>query len=126
MLCIMKYTAAYERFRAVTPRFASALEHNNTVHEICQQLFSEFSNYFFYAAGRLHLMVRIPPSQKTMPPTRGGIVFWRREWDSNPRWVAPSPVFKTGSLNRSDISPYERNYIIPVQKCQGGYISRHL
>ena len=32
--------------------------------------------------------------------------FWRREWDSNPRWVAPSPVFKTGSLNRSDISPF--------------------
>ena len=31
---------------------------------------------------------------------------WRREWDSNPRPVSGSPVFKTGSLNRSDISPY--------------------
>ena len=31
---------------------------------------------------------------------------WRREWDSNPRCVAASPVFKTGSLNRSDISPF--------------------
>ena len=31
---------------------------------------------------------------------------WRREWDSNPRCFSASPVFKTGSLNRSDISPY--------------------
>ena len=30
---------------------------------------------------------------------------WRREWDSNPRCVAASLVFKTSSLNRSDISP---------------------
>ena len=30
---------------------------------------------------------------------------WRREWDSNPRPVAGSLVFKTSSLNRSDISP---------------------
>ena len=34
-----------------------------------------------------------------------GMGFWRREWDSNPRQVALSPVFKTGSLNHSDISP---------------------
>ena len=33
------------------------------------------------------------------------VLFWRREWDSNPRWVSPSLVFKTSSLNRSDISP---------------------
>ena len=31
--------------------------------------------------------------------------IWRREWDSNPRPVAGSLVFKTSSLNRSDISP---------------------
>ena len=31
--------------------------------------------------------------------------FWRREWDSNPRRVAASLVFKTSSLNHSDISP---------------------
>ena len=30
---------------------------------------------------------------------------WRREWDSNPRPIAGSLVFKTSSLNRSDISP---------------------
>ena len=30
---------------------------------------------------------------------------WRREWDSNPRRVAASLVFKTSSLNHSDISP---------------------
>ena len=32
-------------------------------------------------------------------------VFWRRGWDSNPRPLSESPVFKTGSLNRSDTSP---------------------
>ena len=34
-----------------------------------------------------------------------GVDVWRREWDSNPRPVAGSLVFKTSSLNRSDISP---------------------
>ena len=43
-------------------------------------------------------------TKKAAPPA-GVLLFWRREWDSNPRWVAPSPVFKTGSLNPSDISP---------------------
>ena len=33
------------------------------------------------------------------------VCIWRREWDSNPRLLAESPVFKTGSLNHSDISP---------------------
>ena len=32
--------------------------------------------------------------------------IWRREWDSNPRSLAGSLVFKTSSLNHSDISPY--------------------
>gem|GEM_PF-1849381 len=49
--------------------------------------------------------VQIHPNQKEIPPTRDGISFWRREWDSNPRYVAVSLVFKTSSLNRSDISP---------------------
>ena len=31
---------------------------------------------------------------------------WRREWDSNPRPLAGSLVFKTSSLNHSDTSPY--------------------
>ena len=30
--------------------------------------------------------------------------YWRREWDSNPRALRP-PVFKTGTINRSDIPP---------------------
>ena len=38
--------------------------------------------------------------------------FWRRVRDSNPRFLSESPVFKTGSLNRSDNSPCELNYII--------------
>ena len=29
----------------------------------------------------------------------------RRRWDSNPRSLSGSPVFKTGSLNHSDTSP---------------------
>ena len=29
----------------------------------------------------------------------------RRRWDSNPRPLSESPVFKTGSLNHSDTSP---------------------
>ena len=31
--------------------------------------------------------------------------IWRTGWDSNPRYVAVSPVFKTGSLNHSDTCP---------------------
>ena len=32
-------------------------------------------------------------------------LFWRRGWDSNPRPITETPVFKTGSINHSDISP---------------------
>ena len=31
----------------------------------------------------------------------------RREWDSNPRLLSKTPVFKTGSLNHSDTSPHK-------------------
>ena len=44
------------------------------------------------------------PRQQKMPPV-GGISYWRRVRDSNPRFLSESPVFKTGSLNRSDNSP---------------------
>ena len=44
--------------------------------------------------------------KKTTPPLLGGVVFWRRVRDSNPRFLSESPVFKTGSLNRSDNSPF--------------------
>ena len=48
---------------------------------------------------------RIPYAhQKRSTPT-GVDLFWRRVWDSNPRFLAESPVFKTGSLNHSDNSP---------------------
>ena len=30
---------------------------------------------------------------------------WRRRWDSNPRYLAVSLVFKTSSLNHSDTPP---------------------
>ena len=33
--------------------------------------------------------------------------LWRRVRDSNPRFLSESPVFKTGSLNRSDNSPFD-------------------
>ena len=35
------------------------------------------------------------------------LLFWRRVRDSNPRFLSESPVFKTGSLNRSDNSPFD-------------------
>ena len=41
-----------------------------------------------------------------------GFIMWRREWDSNPRPVAGSLVFKTSSLNHSDISPYSAKIIV--------------
>ena len=43
------------------------------------------------------------PPNMTMPGGHSHI--WRRERDSNPRCLAASPVFKTGSINHSDISP---------------------
>ena len=33
-------------------------------------------------------------------------IIWRRGWDSNPRSLSESLVFKTSSLNHSDTSPY--------------------
>ena len=38
--------------------------------------------------------------------------MWRTGWDSNPRYVAVSLVFKTSSINHSDISPYSSFIII--------------
>ena len=73
----------------------------------------------FFAPATLWPAFRIPPSAKKDPHPLGGDPFWRREWDSNPRWVAPSPVFKPGSLNRSDISPYGLYDSILPGKCQG-------
>ena len=47
------------------------------------------------------------------------ILLWRRGWDSNPRSLSESLVFKTSSLNRSDTSPcltqnklYQANYLL--------------
>ena len=60
---------------------------------------------------------RIPLSANRKTARRRSF-YWRREWDSNPRWVAPSPVFKTGSLNPSDISPCALNYTILTEKSQ--------
>ena len=46
------------------------------------------------------------PAKKKSPTHKGhGSFLWRREWDSNPRFLAESLVFKTSSLNHSDISP---------------------
>ena len=39
----------------------------------------------------------------TKPPL---VVLKRRRWDSNPRPLSESLVFKTSSLNHSDTSPY--------------------
>ena len=43
------------------------------------------------------------------------IVFlWRRGWDSNPRPLSESLVFKTSSLNRSDTPPNPTQLIIAM------------
>ena len=38
---------------------------------------------------------------------------WRRGWDSNPRCLATSLVFKTSSINHSNISPRVGNWSVP-------------
>lgn len=56
---------------------------------------------------------RTSPSSKThavlfefMRKASAYLIFnWRRGWDSNPRFLAESLVFKTSSLNHSDTSP---------------------
>ena len=55
-----------------------------------------------------------------------GLTTKRRRWDSNPRPLSESPVFKTGSLNHSDTSPrLLEQYIILHRPCQG-FFSRKL
>ena len=48
---------------------------------------------------------------------------WRRERDSNPRCLSASLVFRTSSINHSDISPYEPEMPIYYSRasfaCQG-------
>ena len=71
------------------------------------------------STGHLHLdgFKFLFPTTKNKEDTRLGVFFiWRREWDSNPRCVAASPVFKTGSLNRSDISPLMHTIPFPKTK----------
>ena len=48
---------------------------------------------------------RIPHAHQKNSTPVGVELFWRRVWDSNPRSLAGSPVFKTGALNHSDNSP---------------------
>lgn len=43
---------------------------------------------------------------------------WRRERDLNPRCLSASPVFKTGSINHSDISP--RLHLMKYSKFMDG------
>ena len=45
----------------------------------------------------------------------------RKGWDSNPRLLSKTPVFKTGSLNHSDTPPkktYKLDYKIKKTICQ--------
>ena len=44
-------------------------------------------------------------------------IKWRRGWDSNPRSLARSLVFKTSSLNHSDTSPMAFTNIIIILQC---------
>src|SRR5215208_4609117 len=49
--------------------------------------------------------------------------FWRRGWDSNPRWLITTPLFESGTFNHSDTSPtcevYQRCPAIRRQNCPG-------
>ena len=38
-------------------------------------------------------------------------------WDSNPRWAAPTPVFKTGALNRSATHPIAETPV-PIRRVE--------
>ena len=56
---------------------------------------------------------------------------WRRERDSNPRPLAESLVFKTSSINHSDISPHARTYYhtmlaLSIPKAPNGAKFSHL
>jgi hypothetical protein len=63
----------------------------------------------------------------TDSPTR----FWRRGWDSNPRWLITTPLFESGTFNHSDTSPicevYQRVLAVGarapmrIAKPPGGY-----
>ena len=55
----------------------------------------------------------------------GDIKIWRRERDSNPRYLSVSLVFKTSAINRSAISPSQSNqqryYMIIGACCQAPF-----
>lgn len=53
---------------------------------------------------------------------------WRKGWDSNPRSLAGSPVFKTGALNRSATLPCieQIKYSVGGWDCQGSYFFSRL
>ena len=51
-----------------------------------------------------HFIIQRRNSCKCSAPC---IIRWRRGWDSNPRFLSESLVFKTSSLNRSDTSPLD-------------------
>jgi GAF domain-containing protein len=55
------------------------------------------------------------PSRRGAPAPRGAawILKWRRGRDSNPRGLAPIPVFKTGAFNRSATPPESGFRVLP-------------
>ena len=56
-------------------------------------------------------------------PTVGCPITSFQDWLLKP--LGHLSVFKTGSLNRSDISPHILNYSIPGEKCQGFVLEMH-
>ena len=97
------------------------LLNDSTSFVFCQHL---FSNIFFNAWSGEGGIWTLAPLLTTYSLSRGApSATWvllqlnkikiynmvkyhkRRRWDSNPRPLSESPVFKTGSLNHSDTSP---------------------
>ena len=97
----------------------------NTSFSFCQQLFYLFLKIFlkstFYEKERRKRDLNPRAATNDLLPFQGSpfshlgtspskslqVIHYskRRRWDSNPRSLSESPVFKTGSLNHSDTSP---------------------
>ena len=92
----------------------------NSLHRVCQnERFRFFAQVaFFYLLLLVFYGPTCPASLNSSMPNfenmkkalaflkSEGLFHWRRERDSNPWSLAGSLVFKTSSLNHSDISPF--------------------
>ena len=62
---------------------------------------------YFSMVSRFHIISNF---SSFAPQSLTYIFTWRRGWDSNPRPLSESLVFKTSSLNHSDTSPQKYTF----------------